>query len=116
MSRREYRRNLQLCLTPTDKAKLLEIAEQFGCYPSNGRGKGPSISTLATRIAKGEILVRRAGEPTHRFGRDASLEALDRYRNRTPKGMVFPRDENGRAIRKGIYFPAYGQNNAAENP
>lgn len=62
MSRIETRRNLQLCLTPTDKAKLLEIAEQFGCYPSNGRGKGPSISTLATRIAKGEILVKRVGK------------------------------------------------------
>lgn len=106
MSRREYRRNLQLCLTPTDKAKLLEIAEQFGCYPSNGRGKGPSISTLATRIAKGEILVRRVGDPV--YNKEASLAALSKHRYHATKGTVFPRDKHGR-IMKGPRLPPQGQ-------
>lgn len=98
MSRMEYRRNLQLCLTPTDKAKLLEIAAKFGCYPKNGRGKGPSIATLATRIAKGEILVRRVGAPV--YNREASIAALSKHRYHSPKGVVFKRDARGRIVGK----------------
>lgn len=109
MSRSEYRRNLQLRLTPTDKAKLLEIAEKFGCYPTNGKGNGPSISTLATRIAKGEILVRRVGAPVYKRGTsEASLAALSKHRYHAPKGTVFPRDGHGR-IRKGPRLPPQGQ-------
>lgn len=107
MSDREYRHNLQLCLTPTDKTKLLEIAEKFGCYPTNGRGKGPSISTLATRIAKGEILVRRVGKPTYR--RDVCVESLNKHRYHSPKGIVFPRNSHGHIIGKGTLPPGDSQ-------
>lgn len=70
MRRRDVH-NLNLYLTEEDEANLLAIADRLNCFPPNRVWEKPSITTLATKIAKGEILVRRVGElrlDTHKRG------------------------------------------------
>lgn len=73
--RRRDMHNLNLYLTEEDEANLLAIADRLNCFPPNKAWEKPSITTLATRIAKGEILVRRVGElrlDTHKRGNRSS--------------------------------------------
>lgn len=57
---------IHLNLTKEDKAALLAIAKQFNCRPAYGP-KRYSINTLATMIARGEILVRRVANRERRY-------------------------------------------------
>lgn len=54
--------HLTLAMLKEDLDNLLKIAERLACIPNFGPYSSPSISTLARRIARGEILVRRVGK------------------------------------------------------
>ncbi len=53
---------LTLSLTREDRNNLFKVAEKLACIPNYGAFSSPSIMTLARRIARGEILVRRVGK------------------------------------------------------
>lgn len=53
---------LTLSLTMEDRKNLFKVAEKLACIPNYGAFSSPSIMTLARRIARGEILVRRVGK------------------------------------------------------